>query len=91
MCQFTQTSFDKVHGYERIVNVVKYLNQNEDTDSLSSSASLLSDKIEYSDFNEEFQRSQCLTVNNCISDNASSTVSVVNKYLNNEIDPRTKE
>ena len=28
LCQFTQTSFDKVHGDEIIVNVLKYLNQN---------------------------------------------------------------
>ena len=91
LCQFTQTSFDKLSGDERIVDVLKYLNQNDDSESLTSSSSTSSEKIEYEDLNEDFKTSKCLTLNNCISDDAGSTILVVNKYLYHDTDPRTRE
>ena len=70
--------------------MLKYLYTNDESGDGDASPSSVSDRIELDDVCDEFKSSICLNINNCISDDAESHTSVINKYLENENDPLTK-
>lgn len=79
LSQLNQISFTALSQDERITNFLKYI--------FSDDTKLIADddetKVSYRNLDEKFKTSNCLNLNNFISDDAMKQTSVVNNYLDN--------
>ena len=84
LSQLNQPSFNALSEDERINDVLKYIFTNDENESSPSN----SDHVSYHQLSKEFKSSSCVNLNNCISDNATKSTSVVNNYLKHSSDTR---
>ena len=66
LSQLNQSSFNALSEDERINDVLEYIFNDDENESLGSN----SDHVSYHQLSKEFKFSPCVNLNNCISDDA---------------------